>query len=177
MRSRYKIYNKEGVFFITSSIVNWIPIFKSRKYSDILIENLKFYQINNGLIIYAYVIMPDHFHLIGSNDELTKTIQSFKKYTAKEIITNLKRDNNLSILNEFRDEKLSYKTSSEFQVWQEGFHPQEMLNNEILKQKIEYIHYNPVRNALVEKAEDWLYSSAKDYSIEDNGLINIKRIV
>ena len=48
-----------------------------------------------------------------------------------------------------------------------------MLNSEIMKKKIEYIHYNPVRKGLVEKAEDWKYSSAGDYQLDRKGLLDI----
>jgi putative transposase len=89
MRSNYKILNQKGVYFVTSTIVDWIPVFTSSKYFSILIDNLKFYQKNNRLKIYAYVILNNHFHLIVSNENLSKTIQSFKKYTAKQIIENL----------------------------------------------------------------------------------------
>ena len=177
MRSRYKILNKNGIFFVTSTIVNWIPVFTDENYFNLLINTLKFYQVNNKLIIYAYVLMENHFHLIISNDNVSKIMQSIKKYSAKKIIRNLEIDRKVEILKEFRNIKPDYKTTSNHQVWQESFHPQEIISMEMLKQKIEYIHYNPVRKNLVINPEDWKYSSAMEYHTGKKGLLDISRIV
>ena len=109
MRSRYKILNKNGIFFVTSTIVNWIPVFTDENYFNLLIDTLKFYQVNNKLIIYAYVLMENHFHLIISNDNVSKIMQSIKKYSAKKIIRNLDIDRKVEILKEFRNIKPDYK--------------------------------------------------------------------
>ena len=57
MRSQYKIYDNEGVYFITSTVIEWIPIFTCKQYFDILINSFKYCQENFGLKIYAYVIL------------------------------------------------------------------------------------------------------------------------
>jgi hypothetical protein len=56
------------------------------------------------------------------------------------------------------------KARSDFQVWQEGFHPQQIVSQEMLHQKIDCLHHNPVRASLVARPEDWVYSSARDYA-------------
>ncbi len=177
MRSRYKIFNDNGIFFVTSTIVNWIPVFVNEIYYNILIDTLKYYQENNNLIIYAYVFMENHFHMIILNEDISKIMQSIKKYTAKEIITNLKKDKEENKLKEFRESKPDYKITSKHQVWQESFHPQEIISLDMLKQKIEYIHYNPVRKKFVTNPVDWKYSSAIDYYSGKKGLLDIIRIV
>jgi len=177
MRSRYRIHNENGIFFVTSTIVNWIPVFRDEKYYRILIDTIKHYQENNSLIVYAYVFMDNHFHMIISNDNISKIMQSAKKYSAKEIINNLKVDKNEAVLKEFRESKPDYKITSNHQVWQESYHPQEIISYAMLKQKIEYIHYNPVKKNLVEKPEDWKYSSAIDYYTDKKGMLEINRIV
>lgn len=177
MGSRYKIHDENGIFFVTSTIVNWIPVFVNEAYFSIMINTMKHYQDKNDLIIYAYVFMPNHFHMIISNDDISKIMQSAKKYSARKIIENLKIDCNDAILKAFREFKPEYKTTSIHQVWQESFHPKEIVSYEMLKQKIEYIHNNPVRKSLVEKPEDWEYSSAKDYYTDKKGLLDIVRLV
>ena len=177
MRSRYKIQNENGIFFVTSTIVNWTPVFINEIYFDIMINTLKYYQRENALVIYAYVLMNNHFHMIISNEDVTKVMQSIKKWTAKEIINQLKVDKKLSTLQEFRDVKPDYKITSKHQVWQEGFHPQDIQSMKMLKQKIEYIHHNPVRKELVANPEDWKYSSAIDYLTDQKGLLDIERII
>ncbi|MDQ3021852.1 MAG: transposase [Bacteroidota bacterium] len=177
MRSRYKVLNENGIFFVTSTTVYWIPVFINDKYFEIIIDTLKFNQRNNDLIIYSYVLMNNHFHLIISNENVSKIMQSIKKFTAKEIIRNLKNDKRENILKEFREVKPDYKTTSTHQVWQESFHPEEITSIEIMKQKIDYIHFNPVRKDYVKNPEDWKYSSALDYLTDRKGVLDIMRIV
>jgi REP-associated tyrosine transposase len=122
MRSRYMIHNENGIYFVTSTIVHWIPVFVNEKYFDIMINTIKHYQQKNNLMIYAYVFMNNHFPMIISHEDISKIMQSAKKYSAKEIIKNLTLDNNEIILKAFRDSKPEYKTTSKHQVWQESFH-------------------------------------------------------
>ncbi len=175
MRTNYKIYNPNSAHFITSTIVEWTPLFKSEKYCKILIDNFKFYQEEKNLKIYAYVIMNNHFHMICSHENLSRIIRDLKKITAKQIIQKLKEDNKLLILEKFKQSKTSHKTLSTYQIWQEGFHPQEVLNQEMFNQKANYIHYNPVKNNLVDNSEDWKYSSASYYLEGKKGVINIDK--
>ena len=125
--------------------------------------NFIFYQLKHQIEIIAYVIMDNHFHIICKSKTLKEAIQSLKSYSAREIINELILVKKTSLLEELKEKKLQHKTESEFQLWQEGYHPQEMTNSLILKQKIDYIHYNPVRRGLVSKPEDWRYSSARNY--------------
>ncbi|HAX47358.1 MAG TPA: transposase [Ignavibacteria bacterium] len=173
MRSTYKIHNPDGVFFITSTIVDWIQVFKSEKYYEILFESIRYSQLNKDLKLFAYVFLPDHFHLVVSGKDLSNTFKSIKGFSAKEIIKELNRESSTNLLNRFRMLKMGYKTKSEFQVWQESFHPKELLTEEILQQKVDYIHMNPVRKGLVDKPEDWKYSSAGYYATGVNGLLHL----
>lgn len=171
MRSRYKITEKEGIYFVTSTIVEWIPVFTTRKYFDIVIDSLRFCKDHKGLRLYAFVILENHFHLVVSAQELSAALASLKMFTAKEIINALKQDNKHWLLNQLAFFKKRNKIASEFQVWQEGFHPQLMLNEKMLNQKIEYIHQNPVRYGFVDEPEHWCYSSARNYHSDDHSII------
>lgn len=84
MRSTYKVHNPNSVYFITSTIIDWIEIFTSEKYFNILIEAINFYISKNSLTVYAYVIMKNHFHLICKSENLTETVRLIKSYTAKK---------------------------------------------------------------------------------------------
>ncbi len=173
MRSKYKIIDNEQIYFVTSTIVQWVPIFTSEKYFQILINSLNFSVEKQNLEIYAWVIMDNHFHLVCSSPNISSIIQGIKRYTAKRIITQLKYDNKNWLLNLFKYYKATYKRNSKYQVWQEGFHPKMIINEEMFRQKIEYIHYNPVRRGLVAKPEDWLYSSAKFFLSGEESLVKL----
>ena len=70
MRSRYKIFNDNALYFVTSTTLELVSVFTNEKYYNILIETIKFYQTKNKLEIFAYVILPNHFHLIIRSNEL-----------------------------------------------------------------------------------------------------------
>jgi REP element-mobilizing transposase RayT len=108
--------------------------------------------------------MDNHLHLVAAGDKLTDLIRDFKSYTAKQIVSRLQQDQKTWVLNQLQYWKQSNKIRSDYQVWQEGFHPQQIVSEAMLRQKIEYLHHNPVRAGLVAQAEDWLYSSARDYA-------------
>ncbi|HEY5535562.1 MAG TPA: transposase [Ignavibacteria bacterium] len=173
MRTRYKILIGDTYYFITSTIVNWIPIFTNEKYYDILINAIKFYQNKKNIEIVAYVFLPEHFHMIAKSKELIKTIQLIKMFSAKEIVKQLKVDNKSQILSLLKQNKKEYKRNSDYQVWQEGFIPKEIMNDEMLNQKIEYIHYNPVKKGLVNEPFEWKYSSAYTYEKNEEGIIKL----
>ena len=166
MRSSYK-FSEDGteLTFVTFTIVEWISIFTKQKYCDIMIDNLEFYRREQGLKVHYLVIMPEHVHLIVSSEkDVGKIIHNLKSYTAKKIIEYLKKDKRNWILNLFKYYKKRSKPQSEYQIWQEGSHPEMIISEKMLKQKIEYIHFNPVKAGLVTEPENWKYSSACYYA-------------
>ena len=163
MRTRYKIFESNPLYFITCTTVAWIPIFTRRPYFQILLNTLNFCRQNKGLKIFAYAILDNHLHLFAAGDNLAKIIKEFKSYTAKEIIRQAKEEEKGWLLSQLKYHKLEHKKESGYQVWQEGFHPKMITSEEMLEQKVNYIHHNPVRIGVVDKAEDWLYSGARNY--------------
>ncbi len=127
-------------------------------------------------MLFSYVLMEDHFHTILCSQNLTKFMKEFKSYTARRIIDQLKIDNNREMLVQLSDNKKHYKSSSRYQVWQEGFHPQLVQGIDMFRQKADYIHKNPVRRGYVKKPEGWEYSSASNY-ISGTGLLEINSII
>jgi putative transposase len=172
-RSRYKIYNTEVPHFLTMTVVDWPPIFSNREIADIILDSLRYLQEEKKGKLYAYVIMENHIHCVVQSDELRKVIQSFKSYTARAIIDYFTEQKSAVILKKLRQNKLSHKTASEYQVWQEGSHPEEITTDEMMHQKLEYIHNNPVRRGYVEEPSYWRYSSAPNYEGK-KGLINVE---
>lgn len=88
MAYTYRIYNQHGQYFITCTVHQWVDVFTRKEYVDIVLNSLRYCQQNKGLLIYAYVIMSNHLHLIiGSNKEnLSDIIRDFKKFTASKIV-------------------------------------------------------------------------------------------
>ena len=176
MRSRYTIREPGIPYFITCTVVNWIPLFTRKPYFDVLLDSLQFCRHHKGLKLYAYVILDNHLHLVVAGDKMAEVIRDFKSYTAKGIIARLEHDRKTWGLNQLQHHKHPTKTRSNYQVWQEGFHPQQIVSEAMLQQKVDYLHYNPVRLGVVARPEDWLYSSARDYA-GGKGLIELDALI
>lgn len=170
-RSRYKIIENDCPHFCTATLVEWLPLFSKPWIVKILLDSFQFLQKEKRWILYAWVIMENHLHLVVSSAHLSKELGDFKSYTARIIIDHCKK-NYPSILKQLGQAKQAFKTDRDYQFWQEGSHPQQIQNSEMMRQKIEYIHFNPVRRGYVDVPEDWRYSSARNYAGKE-GLIDV----
>ena len=130
--------------------------------------------MKDGLKLYAYIILENHLHLIAQSGQLDRDMARFKSYTARELIRFLKENKVKTILDQLAFYKKAHKRDRAYQFWQEGFHPEWIQNESIMRQKIEYIHQNPVKRGYVDKPEHWRYSSARDY-LGMEGLLEVCR--
>ena len=163
-RSRYRIIDNSAPYFLTATVVNWIPLFGATAVAQILLDSLRFLQSNNRLTLYAYVIMENHLHLVASSSHLSKEMGNFKSYTARRAIDHFKQRGAQHILDQLAFHKKRYKNDREHQLWQEGSHPQRIQGIEMMRQKVEYIHNNPVKRGWVDLPVHWRYSSARNYA-------------
>ncbi|MBN1597645.1 MAG: transposase [Bacteroidales bacterium] len=170
MSEKYKVRNPEGLYFITCTTINCVDLFTRPVYKHIIIESLEHCIHNKELVIYAYVIMSNHIHLIvssGENFRLANTIRDFKKFTAKKFITAINEypeSRREWLLKKFAFAANRIKRGQNYKIWKDGFHPIELTTREILEQKLNYIHENPVTEELVVNEEDYKYSSAINYA-------------
>lgn len=172
-RSSYRFLEKDQPHFVTSTVVQWLALFSNPDIVDILFDSLRFMQRERGLIIYAYVVMENHMHMISSSGDLSKTMKEFKSFTATQIVDYLEGRGARSLLLMLERAKLHHKVESKHQVWQEGSHPEMITSMGMMTQKIEYIHNNPVKRGYVDNPLHWRYSSARNYEGE-TGLIDVK---
>jgi REP element-mobilizing transposase RayT len=168
--SEFRITTPDELYFVTLTTVGWVDVFTRIDYKNILVENLAYCQLNENLEIYSYVIMSNHIHIICRrlDKDLNELLGRFKSYSAKQIIKAI--ENNPQ---ESRKEWLLYlfnyfakanKQYSKNHFWQYTTHPVLLYSNDVIKQKIDYIHNNPVRAGLVNEPENYIYSSANIYS-------------
>ena len=172
-RSRYKISQTDAPHFVTLTVLHWIPVFTRPQTVDILLESLRFL-MKEGLKVHAYVILENHLHLIVQSPLLDKDMARFKSFTAKKLLAYLKQNRVKTILDQLAFYKKAHKTDRQYQFWQEGIHPELIQNEMMMLQKIEYIHYNPVKRGYVDQAVHWRYSSARNYE-DEVGLLEIDR--
>ncbi len=171
-RSRYRIFETEYPYFMTCTIVGWLPVFTRREAVDIILDSWRFLKGNRQFKLFGYVILENHLHLIASAPELSPVMQSFKSFTARRLIDLLERCSANVLLRQLRAHKLRHKTQSEYQVWQEGSHPKQIQDDEMMWQKLEYLHDNPVQRGYVDDPLHWRYSSARTYARRP-GLIEV----
>jgi putative transposase len=170
MSRKYKIRNDDGIYFVTFTVIRWLDVFTRTAYKDIFIESLRFCQRHKGLELYAYCIMTNHVHLIiGRNgkDTISALIRDIKKFTSLRIIGAIQHSNDESrkdmLMWFFAREGRFNPNNKEFQFWQQYSHPVELATNEMIDQRLEYVHNNPVRAGIVLSPEHYLYSSAINY--------------
>ena len=174
-RSRYRISNNTAPHFLTATVNHWLPIFTRTETVNIVLDSWRYLQQQAGMEIYAYVILENHLHLVATSDDLSHDMQRFKSYSAKRIINCLQQRREKGILEMLALFKRPHKTECTYQVWEEGNHPQLIESEQVMRQKIDYIHQNPVKRGYVDLPEHWRYSSARDYAGMD-GLIEVKKV-
>ncbi|MBB4035914.1 REP element-mobilizing transposase RayT [Dysgonomonas hofstadii] len=172
MSRRYKFHNPDGLYFVSFAVKEWIDVFTRNEYKNIIVNSLSFCQKHKGLELFAWCIMTNHVHLIVRAMEghlLQNILRDFKGFTSREILKAI-RNNPQESRKEWLLEKFKDIDGNCF--WATGNHPIELWNNEVIHQKLDYLHNNPVEESFVFRAEDYVYSSAVDYSGE-KGLINV----
>jgi REP element-mobilizing transposase RayT len=181
MSSKYKFRDQNKLYFVTSSIVYWLDVFIRNEYKDVVLDSLKYCQEKKGLEVYSWCIVTSHIHMIigtsGKNlQDIMRDFKSFTSGTIKDTIKNNQQESRREWLIWMMERagKQNNHTNG-FQFWQEGNHPEELTSNEMMDQKLEYIHMNPVKAGFVDEPENYLYSSARDYSGR-KGLLDIKFI-
>lgn len=147
--------------FFTATNLEWKPLLKQDKYKDIIISSMDFLVADKRVIIYAFVIMHNHFHIIWQMQPGIKRHalqRDFLKFTAQKIKKNMLRFDKKELLQFKVDAK-----DRKFQFWERNPLSVDLWSREVLMQKLNYMHQNPVRAGLCNHAEEYKYSSAKFY--------------
>jgi len=181
MSRNYKIRDQEKLYFVSFATVNWIDVFIRRTYKDILVSSLSYCMRENGLELYAWCIMTSHVHLIiGTTGEPMEFILGvLKKFTSKrlrEAITQNPQESRREWMLWMMERAGKFNpNNNDFQFWQQKNNPIELFDNDVMRQKLDYLHNNPVEAGFVDEPWEYLYSSASDYCGK-TGLIKIKMI-
>ncbi len=149
MSRKYKFHEQDELYFVTFSVINWIDLFIRNEYKQVMLDSWEYCIENKGLEVYGWCMMTSHIHmLIGTNkDRLENIMRDMKKYTSemlKQVIKTHPQESRREWLL-WMMERAGKKNSNNinFQLWRQDNHP--------------------VTAGIVEKAEDYLYSSARDY--------------
>lgn len=178
MSEKYKVRDHEQAHYMTLTTTGWIDVFTRKNHRLSVVESLSYCQQHKGLELYARCLMSNHLHLIGrasGGTTLPEIIRDLKKHTAKTILKNITDEAESRrewMLDLFAARANELKRISNHKLWQDGFMPMELNGNRFIRQKITYIHNNPVVEYLVESPEHWMFRSARNYAGLD-GLLDV----
>lgn len=178
MSRKYKFHNPSGVYFVSFATVYWIDIFTRQLYINCLVDSVNYCRKNKGMLLYAYCFMPSHIHFIfrSEKEDPAGLLRDFKGFTSKKItraiIDNPQESRKEWILELLERAGKIKGNVSQYQFWQHHNKPIELWSTKVIKQKIDYIHNNPVQSGFVTDPTHWKYSSARNFA-EDHSILNI----
>jgi REP element-mobilizing transposase RayT len=157
----YRIEEGHAVYFMTFTVVKWLPVFVSAETCQIVVDSLNFCRREKSLRINAYVIMPTHLHAILFDADfdalrLAETVTSLRKHTGRKLSDYCTE--HLSVFDRILREAAEADRKRQF--WQPSRRPEAIYTERFWRQKIEYLHDNPCRKGLVLRPEAWRFSSA-----------------
>jgi putative transposase len=178
---RYFIRDQNAIYFLTHTVVRWLDVFIRMNHKTVVVDSLNYCIDNKGLNVHAWCLMTNHLHLIASARDgfkLSNILRDMKEHIAKEVIRLIeeepesRRENFLEI---FKEEGKNDKRISKYKFWQPSNHAIELepFRPDMIDQKLNYIHYNPVEAGIVQYPEEYLFSSARDYA-DNKGLVKIE---
>ena len=153
--------------FFTATNLEWKKLLAQDKYKDIIIESMRFLVRDKRVIIYGFVIMDNHIHIIWQlqADRKREDVQrDFLKYTAQQIKKEMLTSNPAQIEELFVNAK-----DRKYQIWERNPLSVEIWSEKVFLEKLKYIHENPVRAGICKWPDDYKYSSALFYKFgKDN---------
>ena len=170
MSEKYKIKEPDRAYFVTLTTVGWIDLFTRKEIKQIVIDSIKYCQVNKGLILFGWCLMPSHLHMLcqsANKHSLSDILRDLKKYTSRQIIKFIKEGNESRgewLLEYFSKACQHLTREQKYKVWQDGNQPKIIYTPSFFWEKLDYIHNNPLEEMIVEKPEDYLFSSARNYA-------------
>jgi REP element-mobilizing transposase RayT len=162
---RYRIHPDSAVYFVTHSVVDWLPVFVSKQACRIITDSLNYCHAHKGLRISAFVIMPTHMHAIVFDKsfdsfQLQDTLTNFRKFTGRSLSDYCAAHPPRCFVETLREASTADRHR---RFWQPSRHPEAIDSEKFWRQKSDYPHENPCRKGLVLRAEHLRYSSAAYY--------------
>lgn len=176
----YFIRDQNATYFLTFTVEDWIDVFTRKEYRIVIADSLNYCIDKKGLEVFAWCLMSNHIHLVSrakENYRISEIIRDFKKHTAKTILKKIETEPESRkewMLHRFRYAGKFDNRISNYKFWQETNHAVLLHNSGLIEQRINYLHENPVRALIVSNAEEYLYSSARDYAGE-KGIVLIQQ--
>ena len=171
----YRITDDTSVYFVTYTVVEWLPVFVSETAFKIVTCSLNFCHESKGLRINAYVIMPTHLHAIVFHESydgnaLDTTLSEFRRFTGRSLADycgqSMPKAFNKVLRSAAGDDRAR-------RFWQPTRHPVAITSERFYRQKLDYLHANPCRKGLVLYPEEWRFSSARVHAGGGDGFLDV----
>ena len=148
-RSRYYFAEPDRPHFLTCTVVEWLPVFTRQEAVQILFDSWEHLQRHQGLRLYGFVVLENHLHAVAQAEDLPTVWRSFKSYTARKVIDLLEVHRAEAMLKRMHFARKAQRGDRKYQFWQEGSHPQLIDGEVLLRQKLAYMHQNPVKRGVL----------------------------
>jgi len=168
-------FNPDHLYFVTTNAVQHRHLFRSDVIRRLIIDSLDCMRLRKRLKLYTFVVMPNHLHAIiqcRAEDPLADVMRDLKKHIADRIVRHYQVKGNQSVL-DFLASVVTRPDKQRYQVWEDGYDARDIFSPEFLQQKMTYVHNNPCQPHwnLVKRPEDYAWSSARFYLLEEPTLI------
>jgi putative transposase len=175
------IIPRDACYFLTLNVVDKIDVFVRPAYKQVIADALNHFIAIHEVVVYAWCLMSSHLHLMVKTKEGTGPAyfeRDFKKYTTPEIAKTIEMEMDFRrewMMQRFEDFGKSLRRIEKLNLWQNCSSPLyiDCAQSQVLTDRIDHIHENPVRERIVELPEAYLFSSARDYA-GIKGLVNVK---
>jgi REP element-mobilizing transposase RayT len=178
---RYFITDPYATYYLTMTVVDWVDAFTRPAHKSIIVDSLNYCTREKGLVVYAWVLMSNHLHLIARTHEphtMSSFLRDFKKFTSKKLVEAIGTEPESRrewMMHRFTFEAKRSGRAEQAKFWRDDNHAELLFSPQFTQQKLRYLHENPVRQAIVAYPEHYLYSSATDYA-GTKGLVDVELI-
>jgi REP element-mobilizing transposase RayT len=158
--NKFQVSRDTQALYITLVAKDRLPVFRSEAIKAVTCNALDEARRSGGFLLFAYVIMPDHLHLMTNEPTTSAEVLRYTKgISSRRVIDYLKQNNYQSSLEKLRHQERKRKHT--YSLWQQENNVLSIFSEAVFMQKVNYIHLNPVRAGLVERAIDYRWSSAR----------------
>jgi REP element-mobilizing transposase RayT len=170
-------FNPDHLYFVTTSAVQHRHLFSREVMKRLIVDSLDCMRLRRRFKLYAFVVMPNHVHAIlqcRPEDPVADVMRDLKKHTADRVLRHYRAEGSRSVL-DFLAPAAVYDNKQRYKVWEDGYNAKDVFSAKFLRQKMDYMHNNPCQPQwkLVDRAEDYVWSSARFYLLEEPAIIPV----
>ena len=169
----FRISKDSPAYYLTSVAKDRPPVFRKDNIKEIVCKAIDEARKSAGFLLFAYAVMPDHLHtIVGSELKPSKVLQFINGIISRRVIQFLKDEGHQRSLEKLRHEDM--RRNYRYSLWDHHPNAKLLTSEDVFLQKVRYVHQNPVRAGLVERAEDYQFSTARIWArrpLEDEPLL------